>query len=69
MFSPGRGWQISEKGGTRVRNPKIIGLAPRCRMVVQENRDMMITGVIKITNEIEDAVKIVFTFLIFWSIC
>ena len=52
-----------------MRNPKIIGLAPRCRMVVQENRDMMITGVIKITNEIEDAVKIVFTFLIFWSIC
>ena len=69
MFFPGRGWQISEKGGTRVRNTKIIGLAPRCRMVVQENRDMMISGFTKIASELDDAVKIVFTFLIFWSIC
>ena len=52
-----------------MRNPKIIGLAPRRRMVVQENRGMMISGLTKVVSELDDAVKIVFTFFVFWSIC
>ena len=52
-----------------MRNPKILGLAPRRRMDVQENRDMVISGLTKIASELDDAVKIVFTFLVFWSIC
>ena len=52
-----------------MRNPKIVGLAPQRRMVMQGNRDMVISGLTKIASELDDAVKIVFTFFVFWSIC
>lgn len=52
-----------------MRNPKMVGIVPRPRMVTQENSDMVATGLSRILREVEDGCKLVTMFVLFWSIC